>query len=173
MKPCTKCGNTKDLTEFSDCKRAPDGKNWQCRQCDADGRADRLARSKHRCACGQGIDPRSTMCIKCLGLAQRGENSPSWRGGRSLTTEGYVELSGYYDHPNASQDGRILEHRLRMTEVLGRGLYPGENVHHINGNKEDNRPENLELWVSTQPAGQRVEDLRAWALAILERYGTE
>jgi hypothetical protein len=52
----------------------------------------------------------------------------------------------------------ITEHRRVMMEVLGRGLHPWENVHHINGVRHDNRPENLELWMIRQPPGQRVTD---------------
>ncbi len=66
-----------------------------------------------------------------------------------------------------------LEHRVVMEETLGRPLRDDENVHHINGDGYDNRPDNLELWVKSQPSGQRPADLVVWAEEILRRYGGE
>ncbi|MFI6225581.1 HNH endonuclease [Nocardia salmonicida] len=71
------------------------------------------------------------------------------------------------------EGGWELEHRLVMESVLDRKLVRGENVHHINGDKLDNRPENLELWLRGQPNGQRVSDLVEWARELLRRYGDE
>lgn len=78
-----------------------------------------------------------------------------------------------HGHPNANAKGAIAEHRLVMSEMIGRALELGENVHHINGDKFDNRPENLELWNTTQPAGQRPSDKVAYAVKILELYAPE
>jgi hypothetical protein len=85
-------------------------------------------------------------------LGKRGSLSPSWKGGRIISKrDGYVLVVAPPNHPYAKNGGGknrskyILEHRLVMEKVLGRYLLPNEDVNHLNGKKDDNRPENLRL----------------------------
>jgi hypothetical protein len=88
----------------------------------------------------------------------RGDNSKRWKGGRQVR-RGYVFLHRP-DHPVCQGNRRsyVAEHRLVMEELLGRYLRPDESVHHKNGIRDDNSPENLELWVKHQPYGQRATE---------------
>lgn len=115
------------------------------------------------CSCGSPKAVHGVLCRKCRVATNRllREATPTrWVDPKS----GYVWVIG------GSGAKKQAEHRMIMAKHLGRPLYAGENVHHTNGVRDDNRIENLELWVTTQPSGQRPEDLVQWAHEILDRY---
>lgn len=154
---------------------------------------DRRARWVCRCDCGMvrtvsGESLRLGSSRSCGCLSQelaadriakwgRGAQHPSWRGGRVTNHSGYVQVTlestdplfpyGIAPMPGSSTR-RMLEHRYVMAQMLGRPLRSTENVHHLNGIRSDNRPENLELWTSVQPSRQRQSDLAAAGLIATE-----
>lgn len=83
---------------------------------------------------------------------------------------GYIYLARGANPNREDTRTKIFEHRLVMEEKIGRRLTSKETVHHKNGVRDDNRIENLELWSSSHPAGQRVEDKIAWAKELLRTY---
>lgn len=93
-------------------------------------------------------------------------------GETRVNRDGYVTVRLALGDPRAKKNGWALEHRVVMSEILGRPLAPNEEVHHKNANRSDNRPGNLELWaIGRQPPGARVGDLLAWAHQIIADYG--
>lgn len=72
-------------------------------------------------------------------------------GKRLVAADGYILVM--------TETGYQREHRVVMEKILGRPLQLGENVHHKNLRRADNRPDNLELWYTSQPCGARITDL--------------
>lgn len=86
-------------------------------------------------------------------IAIKNNNWSSSINGRRKTKQGYIIVK--------TQDGRWLgEHRYIMEQKLGRQLRQAESVHHINGIRDDNRLDNLELWVGPIRYGQRASDIK-------------
>ena len=136
---------------------------WRCK-CDCGGSTVTLA---YKLKTGW---TRSCGCLAAESSRnRRGDRRYNWKGGRSMDN-GYVRFL-MPDHHRANKRGYVYEHLIVMETHLGRRLAPKENVHHKNGNRSDNRIENLELWSTSQPKGQRVEDKVEYAIEILKMYG--
>lgn len=86
----------------------------------------------------------SEKCIKNMIKAHKGKRSFHWKGGRMKNKFGYIQV-WRPEHENASKSGYVLEHRLIMSDFLGRKLLRNELVHHIDGNKINNILSNLKL----------------------------
>ena len=123
--------------------------------------------------CGRSFIPKqkphkccSKRCGYDLGNTKRGskgEKNGNWKGGVRSHSGGYIRQY-------VPDRGHLLQHRVVMEQMLGRELLPTEQVHHKNGIRHDNRPENLELWCKRQPPGQRVSDLVKFAHEIINQY---
>lgn len=131
------------------------------------GYKERSAILRHRrmvpCVCGGVRSRTARACSRCAGIARRGPAGKAWKGGRH-TVNGYVKI--YVGGVKSRQ--YEFEHRLVMEKELGRKLTRQENVHHRNGVRGDNRPENLELWVKTQPCGVRASDVSRILYSLCE-----
>lgn len=163
--PCARCGEPAERTPSA---AAAVGSVYCSRACKAAAQeGERVERPQVPCEqCGDvmvlepdDVSHGKRYCSReCAGIARR--RKP---GERYVDKQGYAHIT--------TTDGRsVREHVHVMEQVIGRPLVRGETPHHMNLVRDDNRPENLELWLTHQPSGARVDDLIPHWIEMLDRY---
>ena len=115
-------------------------------------------KGKFRCPLCQAYKNRhSQVCLACYGKGMSGENNPNWKGGRSYNN-GYVILRSKVGRPSKGKGAFYRgEHIVVWEQIHGQSLPKGWVVHHLNGIRDDNRPENLKAMPRKQH--NRFKDL--------------
>ncbi len=135
-----------------------------------------MKKSKCKNGCEKAVFCRK-VCRTCYGRIWYEESGRESRGAikQDILPIGTIRLdvNGYQrikiNNGHGAKDW-VKYYRYLMEQFLGRKLQPYENVHHKNGNRQDDRLDNYELWITKQPKGQRPEDLIEYAKWILKTY---
>jgi hypothetical protein len=100
-----------------------------------------------------------------MGKVGKRENNPNWRGGRSIASNGYVIVRVGTEHHLADVRGYAYEHRVVAEKKIGRRLRKGEQIHHVDGNRTNNAPDNLQV-VASAAKHREAEGRRNFANRI-------
>jgi hypothetical protein len=166
-KSCMHCKIEKDFIEFGNNRANFDGMHFWCKEC------CRKKAKEYRLKYPENYE------------REKHKKFISWRESLGIDPsvklknkkgQGYISKQGYLSyhkdgHPCADKNGRVQASHLVIYEHTGRILKKGESIHHKNGMRLDNSIENLEVWTTSQPAGQRVDDKINWCKEFLEEYG--
>jgi hypothetical protein len=115
------------------------------------------------CDCGSRVVTKSSSLVSARKTSCGCSRISRRKGGK-------IKSNGYRSIYCKNSRKYILEHRVIWEDYYRVKLKPHQNIHHINGDRLDNRIENLELWDTSQPKGQRIKDKIEYALSILEEY---
>jgi len=148
------------VTEFVESVKYK-GIKWKC-QCDCGNEVDVFRKDLTK----KQNPTRSCGCLVKDIVSERmsGSNHYNWKGGEPI-----VNKKGYLEYRHGEFRG-MREHRVIYEQHYGIKLLPHQNIHHINGIRTDNRIENLELWDTSQPAGQRIDEKINFYFNLLKEY---
>ena len=136
----------------------------ECPQCGKEFSRKRRVRSKTVGNKLAGHETGYTRQTYCSGTCRNLARGPS---------KGFLDKRGYRIVGMGRRENYRPEHHLVMEKMIGRPMMKGETVHHKNGKRSDNRPENLELWSSRHGKGQRVDDRVRDAQAFLSEQNRQ
>lgn len=161
MKKCFKCGREKDEGSFYKHPGTADGLLGKCKDCTRKDNSTRNGIQERKCiVCEKSFKTTTTEVKRGGGLCcsrdcyyihqkntiKKGNESSSWRGGK-LKVGGYIKII-VGNHTRADRDGYVFEHLMVMEKHIGRPVLESECVHHIDGNRENNKISNLMLFPS-------------------------
>lgn len=142
---CQLCGEVFEATRCDNAKWCPLCKRVKRRE---QGRSNtkryrQQRKGKYKCPlCGQAKDKYASRCWSCYQKTNQGESHHSWKGGKSMHADGYVQVLKPPDYEGRGKHRYILEHRLVWEKAHG-SIPKGYVLHHFNGDKKDNRLANL------------------------------